>query len=92
MTWRSNGKTPGITLPDAKMQAAVIKKAYQNAGLSFSDTDYVECHGTGTPVGDPIEVDGIAACFAGREGEPLRIGSVRLLPFRLLVSSTDCPS
>ncbi|PTB75157.1 polyketide synthase [Trichoderma longibrachiatum ATCC 18648] len=73
----ANGKTPGITLPDAKMQAAVIKKAYQNAGLSFSDTDYVECHGTGTPVGDPIEVDGIAACFAGREGEPLRIGSVK---------------
>ncbi|KAL6797448.1 polyketide synthase [Trichoderma sp. SZMC 28013] len=73
----ANGKTPGITLPDAQMQAAVIRKAYQNAGLSFSDTDYVECHGTGTPVGDPIEVDGIAACFAGREGEPLRIGSVK---------------
>ncbi|KAL7944087.1 polyketide synthase [Trichoderma barbatum] len=73
----ANGKTPGITLPDAKMQAAVIRKAYQNSGLSFADTDYVECHGTGTPVGDPIEVDGIAACFAGREGEPLRIGSVK---------------
>ncbi|KAL7787176.1 polyketide synthase [Trichoderma ceciliae] len=73
----ANGKTPGITLPDAKMQAAVIRKAYQNAGLSFADTDYVECHGTGTPVGDPIEVDGIAACFAGRQGEPLRIGSVK---------------
>ncbi|KAM0454269.1 hypothetical protein ACHAPV_008542 [Trichoderma viride] len=73
----ANGKTPGITLPDAKMQAAVIQKAYQNAGLSFADTDYVECHGTGTPVGDPIEVDGIAACFAGREGEPLRLGAVK---------------
>ncbi|KAH6603842.1 polyketide synthase [Trichoderma cornu-damae] len=73
----ANGKTPGITLPDAKMQAVVIRKAYQNAGLSFADTDYIECHGTGTPVGDPIEVDGIAACFAGREGEPLRIGSVK---------------
>ncbi|KAK2603636.1 hypothetical protein QQS21_004217 [Conoideocrella luteorostrata] len=69
--------TPGITLPDAKMQEAVIRKAYQNAGLSFTGTDYVECHGTGTPVGDPIEVDGIAACFAGRDGEPLRIGSVK---------------
>ena len=71
------------------MQAAVIRKAYQNAGLSFSDTDYVECHGTGTPVGDPIEVDGIAACFAGREGEPLRIGSVRFLSAHLLTSYTD---
>lgn len=74
---RSNGRTPGITLPDAKMQEAVIRKAYQNAGLSFNDTDYVECHGTGTPVGDPIEIDGIAACFANRAGEPLRIGSVK---------------
>ncbi|KUL86372.1 hypothetical protein ZTR_08618 [Talaromyces verruculosus] len=73
----SNGRTPGITLPDAKMQEAVIRKAYQNANLSFNDTDYVECHGTGTPVGDPIEVDGIAACFANRVGEPLRIGSVK---------------
>ncbi|EED21266.1 polyketide synthase, putative [Talaromyces stipitatus ATCC 10500] len=73
----SNGRTSGITLPDAKMQEAVIRKAYQNANLSFADTDYVECHGTGTPVGDPIEVDGVAACFANRAGEPLRIGSVK---------------
>lgn len=86
---RRNGKTPGITLPDAKMQAAVIRKAYQNAGLSFSDTDYVECHGTGTPVGDPIEVDGIAACFAGREGEPLRIGSVCTLYSLFSTTYTD---
>ncbi|PHH90746.1 hypothetical protein CDD83_2742 [Cordyceps sp. RAO-2017] len=73
----ANGRTPGITLPDAKMQEAVVRKAYRNAGLPFADTDYIECHGTGTPVGDPIEVDGLASCFAGREGEAVMIGSVK---------------
>ncbi|RDA93312.1 hypothetical protein CP533_2039 [Ophiocordyceps camponoti-saundersi (nom. inval.)] len=73
----ANGKTPGITLPNAKMQEAVVRKAYRNAGLDFADTDYIECHGTGTAVGDPIEVDGLASCFAGRDGEAVMIGSVK---------------
>ncbi|KAI1377698.1 polyketide synthase-like protein [Hypoxylon crocopeplum] len=73
----ASGKTPGITLPSATMQEAVIRKAYQNAGLGFAGTDYIECHGTGTAVGDPIEVDGLASCFTPREGPPLIIGSVK---------------
>ncbi|RDA83527.1 hypothetical protein CP532_4154 [Ophiocordyceps camponoti-leonardi (nom. inval.)] len=73
----ANGKTPGITLPDAKMQEAVVRKAYRNAGLDFADTDYIECHGTGTAVGDPIEVDGLASCFAGRDGDAVMMGSVK---------------
>lgn len=73
----SNGKTPGITLPSATMQEAVVRRAYQNAGLDFTDTDYIECHGTGTAVGDPIEIEALASCFTAREGEPLKIGSVR---------------
>jgi acyl transferase domain-containing protein len=50
-----NGKTPGITLPSADGQEAVIRKAYAKAGIDFSQTAYVECHGTGTRVGDVIE-------------------------------------
>ncbi|KAA8565456.1 hypothetical protein EYC84_009316 [Monilinia fructicola] len=72
----SNGRTPGITLPSAKLQEAVIRKAYASAGLNFDETDYIECHGTGTAVGDPIEVDGLQSCFGPREW-PLKIGSVK---------------
>ncbi|KAL4884019.1 putative polyketide synthase [Aspergillus karnatakaensis] len=73
----ANGKTPGIALPSTAMQETVIRQAYRTAGLDFQDTDYVECHGTGTVVGDPIEIDAIARCFAPRHNEALRIGAVK---------------
>ncbi|KAI0096909.1 polyketide synthase-like protein [Nemania sp. FL0031] len=73
----ANGRTPGIILPSADLQEAVIRKAYRAAGLSLADTDYVECHGTGTAVGDPIEVDGIARCFGLKSGRPLMIGAIK---------------
>ncbi|KAF4610361.1 hypothetical protein G7Y89_g15759 [Cudoniella acicularis] len=73
----ANGKTPGIVQPSAALQEAVVRKAYADAGIDFSGTDYVECHGTGTAIGDPIEVDALATCFAGREGTPVMIGSVK---------------
>ncbi|KAI1465640.1 polyketide synthase-like protein [Daldinia caldariorum] len=73
----ANGKTAGIALPSAVAQEATIRKAYANAGLRFTDTDYIECHGTGTAVGDPIELDALASCFSPRMGTPLIIGSVK---------------
>lgn len=83
LTWRySNGRTQGITLPSADGQEAVIRKAYEKAGLTdvISQTNYVECHGTGTPVGDPIEVEGVSRVFRGDKSssqDPLLVGSVR---------------
>ncbi|KAF2748444.1 ketoacyl-synt-domain-containing protein [Sporormia fimetaria CBS 119925] len=74
----SNGKTAGISHPGADGQEALIRKAYKNAGLPTHLTGYFECHGTGTPVGDPIEVSAIAKVFSeGRKTEPLLIGSVK---------------
>ncbi|KAI1101334.1 putative polyketide synthase [Jackrogersella minutella] len=73
----SNGKTPGIAQPSAELQEAVIRKAYSHARLNFSDTDYIECHGTGTSIGDKIEVDALGRCFSPRDGAPLMIGSVK---------------
>lgn len=75
----SNGKTPGITLPSADGQEAVIRKAYAKAGLPFLQTGYVECHGTGTKVGDVIEGMYFATAQHFRR---LRALEVRILFFR----------
>lgn len=71
-------------MPDPKAQAAAIRMAYANAGIpetELSQTGYLECHGTGTIVGDPVEVEGAAAVFAksrsGAGTQPLIIGSVK---------------
>ncbi|KAI1821188.1 polyketide synthase [Xylaria intraflava] len=73
----SNGRTIGITQPSVDLQETVIRKAYGTAGLNFNDTDYMECHGTGTPVGDPIEIDAIRRCFSESRETPLLFGAVK---------------
>ena len=76
----SDGRTPGIASPDSAAQAAAVRAAYSNAGISnFGDTSYLECHGTGTPAGDPLEVRGISSVFADSrtESAPLIIGSIK---------------
>lgn len=78
----ANGKTGGISHPSPEGQEAVIRQAYKNAGnLDPDQTGYFECHGTGTPVGDPIEVSAVGRVFSsGRQSEPLLIGSVSIYP------------
>ncbi|KAL3450556.1 hypothetical protein BJX65DRAFT_316007 [Aspergillus insuetus] len=75
----ANGKTSGISLPSSTGQTAVIRKAMARANLLPSDITYVECHGTGTKVGDAIELDGLASVFNDRlvRNQPLYIGSVK---------------
>lgn len=66
--------------PSSEAQATLIHQTYRAAGLNFADTQYFEAHGTGTPVGDPIELEALAATFgnAKRSGEqPLYVGSVK---------------
>ena len=75
----SDGWTAGIASPSSEGQAAVTRQAYRIAGIAdFNATSYVECHGTGTRAGDPIEVKGVASVFCPeRPAErPLLIGSV----------------
>lgn len=78
-----NGKAPtvGISHPSLEGQAAVIRLAYERGGdLDPRLTGYFECHGTGTPVGDPLEVQALAkAMNADRKPEegPLLIGAVK---------------
>ncbi|KAK8135399.1 PKSKA1 [Apiospora sp. TS-2023a] len=76
----SDGNTTSLTQPSSAAQAAAIRMAYANAGISdFNETGYLECHGTGTPTGDPLEVAGLASVFApSRPAEkPLIIGSIK---------------
>ncbi|KAI1203321.1 hypothetical protein F5X97DRAFT_330342 [Nemania serpens] len=75
----ANGKTSGITQPSAIGQEAVIRKAYAFAGnLNPDETSYFECHGTGTPVGDPIELNGITNMFLkDSKRDSLLIGAVK---------------
>ena len=63
----------GITYPNREGQAEVIRHAYRRGGdLDPNLTGYFEVHGTGTPVGDPIEVHAVAQAM-NREGAP-RVG------------------
>lgn len=76
----SDGRTPGLTYPNSSAHAAAIRRAYQNADIdSFDETGYLECHGTGTLAGDPMEVAGLASVFAPTRSldNSLLIGSVK---------------
>lgn len=58
----------GFTAPSAEGQAEAISIALANAGVDPDTIGYVECHGTATPLGDPIEVSGLQLVFPAREG------------------------
>ncbi len=74
-----DGKTSGLTVPNRHAQEAVIRKALEFAGVAPSEIQYVEAHGTATPLGDPIEVRALASVLGqGRSSaNPLHIGSVK---------------
>jgi myxalamid-type polyketide synthase MxaE and MxaD len=71
-----DGKSSSITAPNPHAQENVIREALRLPGISPADVQYVETHGTGTLLGDPIEVQGLTAVFEGRSN-PLAIGSVK---------------
>jgi acyl transferase domain-containing protein len=70
----ADGRSRGVMVPNPEAHEALIREAYQNAGLDFGETAMIECHGTGTVVGDPLELEAIANCFGDRG---VYIGSVK---------------
>ncbi len=59
-----DGKSNGITAPNGRSQMAVVKEALQAAQLNPQDINFIETHGTGTPLGDPIEVNALKAVLS----------------------------
>ena len=74
-----DGRTAGMTAPSQSAQEALLRTACRDAGVEYGDVEYLEAHGTGTPVGDPIEARAIGTVFGKhRTSErPLAIGSVK---------------
>jgi acyl transferase domain-containing protein/acyl carrier protein len=74
-----DGHTNGISLPSPEAQARLVRDACVNAGIKPSQVGYLEAHGTGTAVGDPIEAHALAeALCADRSAcSPLVVGSVK---------------
>lgn len=58
-----DGRSTGLTTPNVLSQQALLRQALESARLSPEDIGYIETHGTGTPLGDPIEVDALKAVF-----------------------------
>ena len=73
----SDGRTTGFSLPNEAAQAALLREIYDGFGLRPDDLAYLEAHGTGTPVGDPIEAKAIGTVLGSRRSQPLPIGSVK---------------
>ncbi|MFI1222601.1 MULTISPECIES: SDR family NAD(P)-dependent oxidoreductase [unclassified Streptomyces] len=68
----------GLTVPSASAQQRTITEALERSGVTSSQVQYVELHGTGTPVGDPIEAEGLGAAYQRtNSADALVVGSVK---------------
>ena len=74
-----NGASAGLTVPNGPAQEQVIETALDRAGIPPAEVDYLEAHGTGSTLGDPIEVQAAAAVYGrGRAADrPLLMGTAK---------------
>lgn len=90
-----DGRTNGITMPSPVSQLKLIRQVYANAGLDPTKAEdrcqFFECHGTGTPAGDPVEAQAISEAFFRQDAHqsirettgpargPLYVGSIKTI-------------
>src|SRR5262249_37048684 len=67
----------GLTAPNGMAQEAVMRAALRQANIAPNAVGYIEAHGTGTALGDPLEARALGAVFGRDRTEPLLIGSVK---------------
>ena len=75
----TDGKKAGLTIPKPEAQAELLSSVYKAAGITPDEISYIEAHGTGTAVGDPIETLALGSSLGQQrnEAQPLPIGSVK---------------
>ncbi|AEI67808.1 type I polyketide synthase [Corallococcus macrosporus] len=74
-----DGRSSGLMVPNGRSQERVIRAALESCGVEPDQVGYIEAHGTGTLLGDPIEMEALRSVFGrkGARGEPLYVGSVK---------------
>lgn len=72
-----DGRSSGLTVPNQIAQEKLIRQALASAKIQPSDVDYIEAHGTGTSLGDPIEMAALSTVFGENRPRPLLVGSVK---------------
>ncbi|MCP2251336.1 amino acid adenylation domain-containing protein [Prauserella aidingensis] len=71
------GASKGYSVPNPKAQGELVADALTRAGVDPCDVDYIEAHGTGTSLGDPIEISGLSRAFGGPASAGRAVGTVR---------------
>ncbi|MDF1786814.1 MAG: SDR family NAD(P)-dependent oxidoreductase [Verrucomicrobiales bacterium] len=74
-----DGRSNGLTAPNRHAQSQLLRDAYEDAGMESSEVDYIEAHGTGTKLGDPMEAKALAEALgtARRTDRPCLVGAIK---------------
>lgn len=74
-----DGKSAGLTVPNQQAQMTLIKETLEKAKIEPKDVQYIEAHGTATPLGDPIEISALNTIYEGshQDDDPLYVGCVK---------------
>lgn len=72
-----DGSSSGLTVPNGDAQVKLIQTALDRSLVKTNEIDYIETHGTGTSLGDPIEVSALNRVFGGKREDPLWLGTVK---------------
>lgn len=73
----SDGRTVGMAMPSPDRQADLLRQMMRELQFDADDLAFLEAHGTGTPVGDPMEATAIGEVFGRHRASPLPIGSAK---------------